>query len=285
MAVKTEGLSLIIPQFLADLHMGCDVTGPGTVQIGCFRGCKFNGQDLRVQQTKLDQYSDVFFAFGQKADGSPFAAYLQGSARPGAYWVNHASYTQARGCPTLQPGQYAYRRGDHKGHEAMNQAGRVVLVRDADDDNVIDPEEAFRPDYSGWAINIHSGGNAALPVDIWSSGCQVIADGWGGKPWRTFHNLVYRVAAGQKLFRYTLVDYREMFCKWWNAPAASKPQWIMYGSSGEAVVDEQTHLAWNGYLATNAVTGKWGPDTDLAYRRYQRKALGMQVPDGIKQVA
>jgi len=283
MAIRIEGLSPYIPKFLADLHMGCDVTGPGTAQIGCFRGCKFNGKDLRVQQMKLDQYRDVFFAFGQKADGSPFATYLQGSARPGAYWVNHSSYTKARGCPTLQPGRYSYQRGAHKGHEAMRQAAGVVLIRDADDDDRIDPEEAIRPDYSAWAINIHAGGSTALPVGIWSSGCQIIAGGWSGKPWRTWHDIVYRVCAGQKLFRYTLVDY-SMFCKWWNAPKDDKPQWIMYGSNGQAVLEEQEHLAQNGYLAANDVTGRWGANTDLAWRRYQRKALGMQVPDGVKLV-
>ena len=130
MAIRTEGLSLRIPEFLSDCGFACDVTGPGTVQIGCFRGCRYNGTDLRVQQTKLDQYSDVMWAFGQKPDGSPFAVYLQGSARPGAYWVKHSDYNKERGCPTMPPGQYQYKRGDHKGHEAMVQAGRVVVIRD-----------------------------------------------------------------------------------------------------------------------------------------------------------
>jgi len=285
MAIRTEGLSLRIPEFLSDCGFACDVTGPGTVQIGCFRGCRYNGTDLRVQQTKLDQYSDVMWAFGQKPDGSPFAVYLQGSARPGAYWVKHSDYNKERGCPTMPPGQYQYKRGDHKGHEAMVQAGRVVVIRDGDDDNRIDPEEAFRPDYSATAINIHAGGSAALPVGIWSSGCQVIAGGWGGKPWKTWHDLVYGVAAKQRTFHYTLVDYLSMFTKWWNAPEGKKPQWIMYGSSGPDVEDEQEHLWYNGYMVLNNINGKWGTDTDLAYRRYQRKALGMQVPDGIKRIA
>jgi hypothetical protein len=283
MAIKTDGLSSIIPQFLADLHMGCDVTGPGTVQIGCFRGCQYNGSDLRVQRTSLDQYSDVLWAFGQKPDGDPFAAYLQGTARPGAYWVKHPSYSKARGCPTLQPGQYPYRRGPHKGKPAMNQAGRVVVIRDGDDDSSIDPEEAYRPDYGATAINIHAGGSTALPVGIWSSGCQAIAGGWSGKPWRTFHDIVYKLAAGQNVFRYALVDYG-MFCQWWNRPQDCKPQWVMYGSSGQDVLELQQRLVDSGYLADVDVTGKWGMDTDLAYRRYQRKALGMKVPDGLWMV-
>lgn len=279
MAIKLDGLSKIIPYFLVDCSFPYDVAGPGTAQIGCFRGCKTNDVDLRVQQTRLDQYSDVMWAFGRKPDGSDFAVYLQGSARPGAYWVNHPDYTKIRGCPTLQPAQYLYRRGDHKGHEAMNQAGRVVVIRDSDDDNIIDPEEAFRPDYSATQINIHAGGSAKLPVGTWSSGCQVIADGWNGKPWRTWHDIVYRVAAAQKLFRYTLVDYT-MFCEWWNAPKGQKPKWMLYGSLGQNVSDWQQKLVKLGLIAGAGITGKFDPDTDLATRRWQR-AGGMKVPNGI----
>lgn len=283
MAIPREGLSLIIPEFLSDCGFACDVTGPGTLQIITFRGCKFTAKDLRERPTVTDQYSDVMLAFGIKSGGQRFLECFRASARPGDYWVRHRDYRgPSAGCPTLQPGQYLYQRGDHRGHQAMIQAAQVCQVRDYDQDGRTDPNEALTPTYDRWrGTNIHAA--TTINVGASSSGCQVIAGGWGGAPWQTFHSLVYKAAGNQDLFRYTVVDYA-MFCTWWNAPQDDKPQWIMYGSRGDDVLDEQEHLVLNGYLARNAVTGTWGPDTDIAWRRYQRKAQRMQVPDGIKRV-
>lgn len=286
MAIRTDGLSLIIPEFLFDLGMGCDVTGPGTVQIITFRGCKFTAKDLRERPTVTDQYSDVMIAFGIKPGGQRFLECFRASARPGWYWVRHRDYRgPSAGCPTLQPGQYLYQRGDHRGHQAMIQAAQVCQVRDYDQDGRTDPNEALTPTYDRWrGTNIHAA--TTINVGASSSGCQVIAGGWSGAPWQTFHSLVYRKAKAQKLFRYTVVDYA-MFIEWWKAyekPPTPKPKWIMYGSGGADVLEEQIHLVKNGYLAVNSANGRWGPDTDLAWRRYQRKAMGMQIPDGIKRV-
>jgi len=278
MAIKLKGLSPKLTAFLADCSFPCDVTGPGTVQLVMLRGCRATDKDLRVQPTKRDQYSDVLVAYGLKGNGDPFLATFRASARPGAYWVDHPSYTEARGCPTLQPGQYLYQRGLHKGRKAMVQAGRVVVWRDADDDWQLDLEEALRPDYSATAINIHAGGTN-ISIGIWSSGCQIVWGGWGGTPWLTFRDLVYRVASEQKLFSYTVIDYA-MLCEWWNAPEGKKPQWLLYGSVGQQVTRLQNVLMEYGWLRANHVTGKFDPDTDLAVRRRQ-EFDGVNVTTGI----
>jgi len=182
----------------------------------------------------------------------------------------------------MQPGQYLYQRGMHNtksgSYEAMRQAGHVVVIRDGDDDHMVDPDEAMRPDYDASGINIHAGGTSET-VGIWSMGCQIIQGGRGaGSPWRTFHDLVYRVCAGQKLWRYTLVDY-SMFCEWHDAQPGATPKWLLYGSVGQRVKGMQNRLIEHGWLHANHVTGKFDPDTDLAVRRMQRHD-GMAVPTG-----
>lgn len=284
MAIKRAGLSDKLTAFLRDQSFVCDVTGPGTAQLVMLRGCKINANgSLSAHgdpQVYTDNYDDTLVVYGQKITGTPFLEAFRASAKPGMAWIKHSSYASAgSGCPTVQPGQYAYCRGDHRGHEAMRQVSGcpVCVIRDLDDDARLEASDLV--DYPMWTgINIHAGG-VSSKVGLNSSGCQVIWGGWQGTPWKTFHWLIYTVAKKQQVFHYALVDFMT-FATWHDAGPV---RLLMFGSVGEDVRELQERLMRAGFFAAALVDGKFGRGTDRALRAWQ-KAQGMK-PTGIARLS
>lgn len=283
MSIKRNGLSNKLTAFLKDQSFHCDVTGPSTAQIVMLRGCKINddgsisGNGKATQYT--DRYDDVLIVYGQKAKGQPFLEMFKATAKPGLAWIHHPSYAgSGQGCPTVQPCQVCYGRGDHRGHEAMRQVGQPIpVIRDLNDNAKLEPTDKL--DYPIWTgINIHAGG-VSNRIGLNSSGCQVIWGGWEGTPWKTFHNIIYKVAKQQKIFHYTVVDF-DMFAQWHDHPPFKN---ILFGSYGKSVSDFQRKLVASGYLGSALVDGKWGMGTDRAVRYYQ-KAIN-QPANGIIKVS
>lgn len=283
MAIPLKGLSAKLKQFLLDQSFTCDAGPRGSAQLVMLRGCKVNADgslsDNGNATTYTDRYDDTMVAFGNKPGTG--AAYLQtfrASAKPGLAWINHQSYASSgQGCPTVQPGQYRYQRGDHRGHEALRQCPNspVVVIRDLDDDARLEATDLV--DYPmTTGINIHAGGSSAK-VGLNSSGCQVIWGGWGGEPWKLFHHLVYEVAAKQTVFHYTLVDFT-MFGEWHDA-GPKKPKHVLFGSVGFEVTETQKFLADEGFFAENLIDGRFGRTTDRSARAWQ-EAIAV-APDGI----
>lgn len=107
----------------------------------------------------------------------------------------------ANGDFKMYPGFYFFKHGlHHNKNDCLVQAG---LVRG---------ERAHKhKDYDGkeWTdtngtIHIHAGIMNVNKVANWSAGCQVIAKGWTGNPWRNIYGACQ--ASKQKLFPYVLVD-------------------------------------------------------------------------------
>ncbi|MBU0610882.1 MAG: hypothetical protein KKI08_23585, partial [Armatimonadetes bacterium] len=213
--IRFEGLSKVIEEFLGDQCFRVDSGGVGSAQIVGIRGARIvRGGGGKVQGISVtarpavvtDRYDDVIFVCGKKANGERYSDIFRASLQPGR--ASHGlSYYRNRGCPTVQPGQYRYCRGVHcppsgNAYAAMVQGGPVVVIRDYDQDAVI--EGTDRWDYPARALNIHAGGTGES-VGRWSEGCQVI---WGGRaagsPWQRFKHLIYEVAAKQSVFHYTL---------------------------------------------------------------------------------
>lgn len=280
MSIPRDGLSRKLSDFIASNSWQNDVVGNGTCQLIMLRGCKINADGSLSQHgdplVYTDRYDDVMIAYGLKTGGQPFLECFKATAKPGWAWIKHPSYASSNaGCPTVQPGQYAYVRGDHRGHEAMRQAYRspVCVIRDLDDDMRLEPSD--RVDYP-WdtGINIHAGG-VSERVGLNSSGCQVLWGGWEGQPWQTFYSLIYSVARRQSVFHYCLADFG-MFAEWHDRGPTSH---VMFGSSGKFVTAVQNTLVAEGYLGSKQVNGKWDEVTDRAVRKWQ-KAEGKQ-PNGI----
>ena len=272
MAIQLDGLTFKLCQFALDQSFRCDATGPGTAQIFMLRGCKvYKNRELREGSDPLvytDHYDDVMVALGQKGGGQRYLATYQASAKPGLVWIKHRSYRGRNwGCPTVQPGQYAYKRGWHRGHKAMVQAGPVCVIRDVDQDAKL--ELSDRVDYPfGTGINIHAGGRSSR-VGYNSSGCQVIRQGWTGAAWRGFRHIVYSVAAKQSIFHYVVVDFAE-FGRWHDADDRAEHCFLRFGSYGERVEELQQDLFIAGYYGGALIDGEFGRVTDEGLRVYQK---------------
>ena len=131
---------------------------------------------------------------------------------PGTHWVENI--LNDRGVAILKPGQY---RGSHKlrlhqgKYLALGQKKPMKLYRDANLDGKYDLiEESVREELIG--INIHRAtsraGGKSSRVDIWSAGCQVIAD---NDDWHEFLDICQaaREIHGNS-FSYTLIESKDI---------------------------------------------------------------------------
>jgi hypothetical protein len=276
MSIHNEGLSTKMAEFLKDQSLRNDATGPGTAQLVLLRGCKVNSDgslsDNGLATKYTDYYDDLLCVFGFKSGGESYLVKYKTSSKPGKYWIHSSQYSgSTRGCPTVQPGGYRYKRGYHRKHEAMVQAeSPVVVIRDLDKDEVLEVTDLV--DYPvSTGINIHAGGTSKR-IGINSSGCQVIWGGWGGVPWQEFHHLIYSVAKQQSLFHYTVVDFLH-FGKWHDD---RDYKCLLFGSHGDKVVGIQNGLAKAGYFGSALVDGEFGRGTDRAVRGWQ-KSQGITI--------
>jgi hypothetical protein len=273
MAIPIDGLSIKLADYLADQGFRNDATGPGRAQIVMLRGCRRDGRRIVQSGDPLvytDRYEDLMVVFGQKGGSQPFLATYRATAKPGIAWIKSSTYRgSTKGCPTVQPGQYPYKRGMHRTHRAMVQAGPVCVIRDLDQDCKLEVSDLVDYPY-GTGINIHASSDTANVVGWNSSGCQVIRGGWYGSAWPEFYDLIYRVAAGQSIFHYTVVDWLD-FGRWHDAADKSCYCSLRFGAHGENVEMLQRKLAIRGFFGAELIDGEFGRGTDRALRAYQRR--------------
>lgn len=271
--IKFSGLSTAMEDFLIDQSFTVDTGINGRVQLVGIRGCSIRrsmgavtGISVSAGNRISDRYDDAMFVFGEKRNGSRFSAIFPMSTKPGIASFRLSSYSSpTKGCPVIQCGQYNYRRGIHKGKEALRQNGPVVVRRDVDNDTIIEPTDYWDyPEYTG--INIHAGGSSSR-VGLNSSGCQVVYGGWFGQDWRQFHDIVYDIAAGQKDYHYTVISGL-FFGSWYDSLNKDRYKWLWYGSRGDKVYNLQKRLKSMGLYNGN-FDGVFGVETHKAVRRYQ----------------
>lgn len=97
---------------------------------------------------------------------------------PGLYWLNNPG--NVNGTAIVKPGQYRglWQIGKHQGkYEALTQKGNVTVIRDRDEDNMLDTT-GMAEETGIFGINLHraSATHESTQVDKWSAGCQVIAN-------------------------------------------------------------------------------------------------------------
>ena len=276
MAIAKKGLSDKLSEFLADQAWRDDSTKNGSAQLVMLRGCTINANgslsDNGNATTYTDHYDDVMVAYGRKAGGARYLETFRASAKPGLAWIHSPSYAgSTKGCPTVQAGQYKYGRGQHRGHEALRQIGYpIVVIRDLDQDEKLELTDLV--DYPiNTGINIHAGGSSSR-IGLNSSGCQIIWGGWTGKPWTTFHDLIYRVAGKQSIYHYTVCNFMD-FGRWHDHPEQRQSLYsaLRFGSYGPRVEELQKRLARAGYFGSALVDGEFGRGTDRAVRAFQQR--------------
>jgi len=267
-----------------------DATAAGTIQLFAFRGCKpvYGGgkliglESLPIPWKVTDRYDDIMFVSGFKSHhkgGGRFSAIYPLSTQPGFASFKLPYYRPAdKGCPVIQPGQFSYKRGRHRGKQALRAADRILVIRDLDDDIKIEPTDMWDYPHPDRGINIHAGGWSNR-VGLNSSGCQVIRYGWFGEQWKQFRNFVYDTAGGQMRFHYTVMD-TVFFELWLDAEDKTPYKRLWFGSVGVPVRKLQKALADSGDYHGNGVDGYFGPKTHEAVRNWQA-ANTNSVPSGV----
>jgi hypothetical protein len=152
-----------------------------------------------VPNTK-DEYNDTIIALWKNAQGQKIVKEYVASTSPGTY----KKYYNVKGDAHLVSGRYAYKRGKHKGYDALVQAESFTVWRDFDKDGRRKDDSIVENGYFG--INIHAAGTGTK-VGNWSAGCQVIWGGRGhGSPFETFMQDVHSLVGSGDTVYYTLVD-------------------------------------------------------------------------------
>tara|TARA_R100001082_G_scaffold104280_1_gene75521 strand:+ start:28463 stop:29050 length:588 start_codon:yes stop_codon:yes gene_type:complete len=125
-----------------------------------------------VSHRKPDLYLDDLYVFWKQSGiWRCFNAAM--TTTPGEYYLVHPM-RPSQGCAIMAPGQYrgAYKRGLHKGKQALRQVKKVNFYRDNDRDTELDLDPSTLRNEIAY-LNIHRGGRSDR-VGRWSAGCQVL---------------------------------------------------------------------------------------------------------------
>lgn len=237
------------------LYERCHLSQAKGLRLVALRGCKVvNGKLVHVPE-RVDFFDDrLFFIDDGYIDHVPCTA-----GQPGWYWLKKQKNTA-----TLRYGQAMYVRGRHKKiYKALRQApdetGMVPVLRSSKHDGSISYSED-RFDYPIWTgINIHACNGRPDRVGIWSAGCTVVQGDWSGLDWQKLYRLTYQHYKQQAKFPYAILP-----SEWID----TNSQILLFGSVGDGVKELQEFLTDKG-LPTK-VTGHFGKETDINYRRWQR---------------
>lgn len=162
---------------------------------------------IRTNTNRANYFDDWLFVLWKYNDVWNISRY-QITTDPGIYWLKHPE--NVNGTAIVKEGQYPglWKVGLHKGYKALQQIGRVTVIRDYNRDEnhdfVLGREE------SGiFGINCHrsNANRKSTLVEKWSAGCQVFAD---PSEFRVFLAECDQAAAlWQNEFTYTLLHERD----------------------------------------------------------------------------
>ena len=179
---------------------------------------------------------------------------------PGKDYTEHPENPQ--GVARLIPGLWSFKRGLHKGNEALVQNNNMIILRDTDEDYNMDYDSDYLQT-GMFGINNHAGG--PNNIQKWSAGCQVIegdaAGGgyhsWDSIEWKTYKERAY--SASNNTYNYILVPY-----SWIRDILENKVDYCFYGSQGQVVKAIQTKLGIKP-------DGNYGEFTFRAVMKWQKE--------------
>lgn len=156
---------------------------------------------IRTNNNTPDRWNDLIcISYKDKAH------VFVGTTRPGVYWLQHPM--RESGTFVMVPGQYidCWKKGIHSGYPALTQCKPIKGWRDADKDNIVDPDKT-KIYTDGQGVDIHHAHEHTVQtvIDKYSAGCQVIrtfAD------WKTFFEIY--TESPQEFFSYTLLEEKDL---------------------------------------------------------------------------
>lgn len=163
---------------------------------------------VRNDSTVPNKFDDRIYAFYKNDKGKWEGYDFVSTTDPGTYWLQKPMNVD--GTAILKAGQWAYKIGSHRGYKALNQRGKVTVIRDYDRNAVLDFNNG-KETTGYYGINIHkaSATGTSTNVDRWSAGCQVFAN---ATDFSRFLDMVQTSVNkyGDSNLYYTLIDQRAM---------------------------------------------------------------------------
>jgi len=183
-----------------------------------------------------DIYDDTFILWYQDGDmqgnkvGDPVCMNYSCTTKPGARHMtkgeNKYSMGNVLGTLIMQPGQYKYRKGTHRGYNAFRQHSGIYAWRDNDEDGMYSYDtsktywvagddkkcENGSKNCSGHGVNIHRSAatGTSRKINGYSAGCQVFANANDQLNVMSAYEKIYKVpknsADDMKTFTYTLLN-------------------------------------------------------------------------------
>ena len=188
-------------------------TGANEINVVGLRGQDIDGTR---HGNAFNRWNDTIAFVWKDGAGTMNVREFRATTDPGVGRSNHGLGVDANGdgikdVGHMQPGQYTYRNGEHRGMSGAARPDAATVSRDVDGDGAISAKEA-RDRFSGRALNLHwawdnpeQHGGKMLTDEVNSSseGCQVIAMSRGDFLQHVTPLLKMNARAD---FRYTLID-------------------------------------------------------------------------------
>jgi len=166
---------------------------------------------IRAKERDIRKMSDRFLLVYEDHLCNWHAEILVGTTVPGEFY--HYNYTNPDGLGIIVPGQYrgAFRKGKHKGRDALIQNTTFKVYRDSNKDGVID-KNVIKDAPPSCRFNFHHAKSSIHPHKIFiknigrfSEGCQVPAN------WVKYKMCFDIISYSMKLYNsksitYTLLD-------------------------------------------------------------------------------
>lgn len=151
-----------------------------------------------------NKFDDIFAVVYKDAFGLYSSYCVNCTTDPGFYWLQNPM--NVKGTAILKPGQYenVWKIGLHNNYDALVQVGKFTVYRDNNKNTTLDLDPStLETGYFG--INLHraSATGTSTDVNVWSAGCQVIAN---IAEYLEIMKLCRLASNKDKLFNYTLLE-------------------------------------------------------------------------------
>lgn len=255
-------------RFMSFLRVEVD-TGPGELNVLALKGIEPTtpgGSTVQANNDQPNRYNDTIALVRNDSAGASHVECFVGTVDPGSMSGS------ADGAAHLTFGQHLYKKGKHKGHDALVSAnGKNRVWRDKNGNFKPDVGEAVFEGVFG--VNVHAGGAANKNIGSWSLGCINIAGGYTGPAYKRFLTLADEHQKVRKIVRVTVWRGRDLIRFDKDGPTF-RPS-LSLGMKNGWVAEMQALLLQKG--VTVGVDGDWGKKTTEAVLKFQQATPGLDV--------
>jgi len=266
------------PTTIGNLYDRSHIPRPDGLAMFAVRGALVNNGSVLLNTDAYDFWNDTIGLVDFQT-GEMFGFWAATAGQPGTYWTKHSDYAGAdSGAPFTMPcGNIALTTGLHRGKwwsliQRDGVAGSYPVVRDTDQDEVLEARDKFTWTTRANGINVHWEELKSQRVRFASSGCHVMNYAYNSKERKAFKDVVERYQKqGQQTIRYSVFEGS------WMIDGRER---VLYGSVGDGVKWFQNLLNTDGYPVR--VDGEFGQLTHERAVQRSRALFKAGTPNTLK---